>query len=57
MLYQLISWYYTNKSRKYKAEVVDGKVLLYRHGDLVRAFKSWEECYRFLKLINYMELL
>ena len=57
MLYQLISWYYINKSKKYKAEDVDGKVLLYRHGDLVRAFKSWEECYRFLKLINYMELL
>ena len=57
MLYQLISKYYITKSKKYKAEVADGKVLLYRHNDLVRAFKSWEECYRFLKLIHYMELL
>ena len=57
MLYQLISKYYITKSKKYKAEVVDGKVLLYRHNNLARAFKSWEECYRFLKLINYMELL
>lgn len=57
MLYQLISKYYITKSKKYKAEVVNGKVLLYRHGDLVRGFESWEECYRFLKLIHYMELL
>lgn len=57
MLYKLLVNNYIKKQGLYNIKKCGDSIILYRHNEATRRFNNWEECYNFLKMMRWLELI
>lgn len=56
-MYKLLVKYIINKQGFYHIKNQDETVVIYRNHQVVRKFNSYKECYKFLKMMKWLELI